>query len=222
MLLSRIVDKGMGANLSCPRDFEEGVEFTCRKKCPAGFKYAQEGGDTTPIVEKCVFDTNNTYFIELRQIPSLRPDQPETPEFGAERTRVAREFQTLRERIQREAPVQDRISAFRSERDEDIQEYTRIQSEYSNYSSAAAVTSTMKQVLDSLKPMRPPVAGSEINAERKRILETSQPNMLVIQIALAIAVLSLLVYIVMPAEYAHIVVFLLLSVGVAVGIFLKK
>jgi hypothetical protein len=212
----------MGANVSCPQDFEQGVGFSCRLKCPQGFKYAQEGGGTSPLVEKCVFSTNNSYSVKLRDLPLFEKDQPEPPEYAAERQRFAQELESLNQRIQTEGPVQDKIVSFKEQRANDVNQYNRIQSQYANYSSGTEVAKKIKEVTDSLKPMRPPVAGSEINLERRKLLETSQPNMLVIQVALAVAVLCLLTYVFLPANSAHIVAFLFLSVGVAVGIFLKK
>lgn len=212
----------MGANISCPADFERGVGLSCHMRCPRNFKYAQEGGGSEPLVEKCVFVTNNDYFVTLRPLPSLGEDQQETDMYVNERNRFSQELRALNERIQREGPVQDRIVSFQDQRSTTINEYNRIQSEYANYSSASAVANNIKQVTDSLKPMRPPVAGSEVATERTKLLQRSEPNMLVIQIALAVVVLSLLTYIIVPAEYAHMLAFLLLSVGVAVGIFLKK
>ena len=212
----------MGASVSCPEDFERGVGFSCRMKCPQGFKYAQEGGDTGPFVEKCVFSTNNDYSVQVRSLPLFEKGQPEPPEYEPERKRFAEEMKALNERIQLEGPVQDKITSFRDQRTEDVNKYNRIQSQYANYSSAGEVAKKIKEVNDSLKPMRPPLAGSEVNLERRKLLETSQPNMLVIQVALAVAVLSLLTYIFLPPNSAHIVAFLLLSVGIAVGIFLRK
>ena len=212
----------MGANISCPSDFERGVDFSCHVKCPDNFKYAQEGGGTSPLVEKCVFVTNNAYSIELRQLAAPPPDQPEPADYASERNQFSSKLKALMLRIQQEAPAQDRLVSFKDTQSKDIQEFNRIQSEYANYSSAGAVAESIKQVTDSLKPMRPPVAGSQIDIERKHILQSSQPNMLVIQLALAIAVLCLLIYIFVPVEYAHMLAFLLLSVGIAVGIFLKK
>jgi hypothetical protein len=213
----------MGANVSCPQDFEQGVGVSCRLKCPQGFKYAQEGGGTSPLVEKCVFSTNNTYSIQLRQLPPIRRGQRQPREYAAERKRFSDELKALNQRIQTEGPVQDKIVSFKEQRSNDVNQYNRIQSQYANYSSGSEVAKKIKEVTDSLKPMRPPVAGSdEINLERRRILETSQPSMIVIQVALAVAVLCLLAYVFLPANSAHIVAFLFLSVGVAVGIFLKK
>ncbi len=208
--------------MSCPQDFERGVGLSCHLRCPANFKYAQEGGGSEPLVEKCVFVTNNQYAVSLQSLPGLGPDQAETEMYTIERYRFTEELQALNERIQREAPVQDRIISFQDQRSTTINEYNRIQSEYANYSSASAVADSIKAVTDGLKPLRPPVAGSEIELERKHILESSQPNMLIIQVALAVSVLCLLAYVILPAEYAHIVAFLFLSVGVAVGIFLRK
>lgn len=213
----------MGGSISCPQDFERGVGFSCRMTCPANFKYVQEGGGPAPMIEKCVFSTNNSYFVTLQPMPGLgEPGEPERDMHTAERARVSQELKSLNERIQREAPVQDRIASFKDERATTVNEYNRIQSEYANYSSASAVAASIKNVTDSLKPMRPPVAGSDIQKERKYILESSKPNMLLIQVALAVVVLCLLAYVLMPPESAHIVAFLLLSVGVALGIFLRK
>lgn len=81
----------------------------------------------------------------------------------------------------------------------------------------------LKDLVDTLKPLRPPTApASDIQAARKDILTSSAPNFLLIQVELAIVILCLLVYAFGPLEYAPGITVLLLSVGVAVGIFLWK
>ena len=81
----------------------------------------------------------------------------------------------------------------------------------------------LQELNQSLKPFRPPTApASDIQIERKYILETSTPKFLVVQIALAILVLVLLAYVLLPASAAHPIAMLLLAVGIAVGIFLRK
>lgn len=209
----------MGASVSCPQDFERGTGLSCRIRCPANFKYSQEGN-----TEKCVFTNNNAYSIEIKALSTLKPGLPEPKDYVDERNRFSQELKKLNERIQREGPLQDKVTSFQEQRKHDVNEYSRIQSEYATYSAAGAVASTIKAATDSLRVPRPPVAGSakDIEIERKKLLESSKPDMLIIQIALAVVVLCLLVYIIVPAEYAHILAFLLLSVGVAVGIFLKK
>lgn len=81
----------------------------------------------------------------------------------------------------------------------------------------------IRQVTNSLNPLRPPTApASDIAQVKKEIINIRSPNLLVIQIALVILLLCLLVYLFLPMNYAHPIVFLLSSVGLAVGIFLKK
>ncbi len=82
---------------------------------------------------------------------------------------------------------------------------------------------TLQEAVDELKPLRPPTApASDLAQARKDILESSAPNFLLIQVELAIVVLCLLAYSFLPLDYAPGVSVLLLSVGVAVGIFLWK
>jgi hypothetical protein len=81
----------------------------------------------------------------------------------------------------------------------------------------------LQDTVAALKPLRPPTApASDLARERKAILESSAPNFLLIQVELAIVILCLLAYLVLPMEVAPGVVILGLSVGVAVGIFLWK
>lgn len=82
---------------------------------------------------------------------------------------------------------------------------------------------TVKDLVDTLKPLRPPTApASDIQMERTSILTSTAPNFLLIQVELAIVILCLLVYTFGPLEHAPGITVLLLSVGVAVGIFLWK
>ena len=82
---------------------------------------------------------------------------------------------------------------------------------------------TVKDLVDTLKPLRPPTApASDLAIERKSLLTSTAPNFLLIQVELAIVILCLLVYAFAPLDQAPGLVVLLLSVGVAVGIFLWK
>ena len=104
-----------------------------------------------------------------------------------------------------------------------VRDYQRIQSEYASYvpigDAAKAIQETNKQ----LRVPRPKTATEdEITRERKAIVRTKTPSLLVLQVALVTIVLCLLVYVFAPAKYAHGIALLVLSVGIAVGIFLKK
>jgi len=82
---------------------------------------------------------------------------------------------------------------------------------------------TLQDTVAALKPLRPPTApASDLARERKAIVESSAPNFLLIQVELAVVILCLLAYAVLPMDVAPGVALLLLSVGVAVGIFLWK
>lgn len=82
---------------------------------------------------------------------------------------------------------------------------------------------SVQQLLETLKPFRPPTApDSDIEKERKAILKQSAVSLVVVQVALFSLVLSLIIYIFVPSSYAHMLVFLILSVAVALVFFLKK
>jgi hypothetical protein len=104
-----------------------------------------------------------------------------------------------------------------------VRQYQQIQSEYASYvpvgEAATAIQATNKQ----LRVPRPKTATEDaINKERREIVHSKRPSLLVLQVALVTLVLCLLVYLFIPANYAHGVALLVLSVGIAVGIFLKK
>jgi hypothetical protein len=101
-----------------------------------------------------------------------------------------------------------------------FQEYSKIQSEYSTYSPQAEY----KDAAEKVRTLRPKTApADDIQKLRKDILDpTTNPSVLFIQIALFLVFLSLLTYLLVPVGYAHGIVFLLLCVGIALGIFLRK
>jgi hypothetical protein len=102
----------------------------------------------------------------------------------------------------------------------EVSPHSQSQSEYARYTEQF---DTVKSVVDTLKPLRPPTApASDLAIERKEILESSAPNFLLIQVELAVVILCLLVYAFLPLEVAPGLCILILSVGVAVGIFLRK
>lgn len=84
------------------------------------------------------------------------------------------------------------------------------------------VRTTLTDVNQSLKPFRPPTApASDLELERKAI-RTGRPSLLYIQLALFILLAVMVSYVVLPASTAHGLSFLLLCVGIAVGIFLRR
>lgn len=203
---------------TCPSGFERGPDLSCHAVCPGMFKYNSESP-----VEKCVYATNNKYSFPLRPLPFPPKGKPVPSEYASERARVDQEQAKLLEKIRSEASTEEAISTYKDEQRNTIQRHSSLQSQYASYAAAKEVGDAIDKVTKSLKPMRPPTAPAEdIHKERRAILQGSGPNFLVFQIALVILLMCLLVYVFVPPTYAHGIVVLLLSVGIAVGIFLKK
>jgi hypothetical protein len=98
-------------------------------------------------------------------------------------------------------------------------EYEQIKSEYAGFSAVSDAGQKLKSVSATLKTPRPPVQPNEIYTERNKIL--NPPNMAVIQTAFFTILLALVMFLVVPANYASGVVFLILCVGTSTGIYLS-
>lgn len=213
----------MGGELSCPAGFERGQSFLCRATCPDRFKYVQETSTTGPIREYCASMYNNAVRATLKSLPPPRPGL-EPPAYAAERTRLKGEFDALRAQVASQQLAYDALMDVRGQMAANAQAYSQIRTEYARYAEHYENSpATVKGLVDTLKPLRPPTAPAEdLAAERKAILESSAPNFLLIQVELAIVILCLLTYVFLDVEYAPGVTVFLLSVGVALGIFLWK
>lgn len=212
----------MGANMSCPRDFEPGLLFSCHMQCPPDFKYTLAGTDPG-TGGQCVYTLDNSVTIGLTGLPMLQQGETETAQYQAERTDFARRLATARRRIQQFEQTKKQVDALNNKRADQTSEYIRIQSEYASYSDAAGTTKVIKEVSDSLTPFRPPTApADDIQREREAIVRAMNKNMLVIQIALFIVVLVMLTYVIIPGNTAHTIAFLLIVVGIASAFFLRK
>jgi ABC-type multidrug transport system fused ATPase/permease subunit len=210
----------MGANSSCPAGFERGMFFSCRAQCPPEFKYVQTSGGTAgPPSESCVHMLRNDRSFPLISLPSEGSEAI----YAEERARVANETQRVKREVEEDTQKATSLGEYKAQRRTLTQEYSRIQGDYANYSSNAKVAKELEEVTKSLTPFRPPTApSSDLEIERKAILAISQKDMFFIQIALFLAVLSLLAYIVLPTDYAHGLALLFLSVAISFGFFLRK
>jgi hypothetical protein len=143
--------------------------------------------------------------------------------YADELARVAKETQRVKKEVEEDTQKAAALAEFKVRRGDLTQEYSRIQGDYANYSSNAKVAKELEDVTQSLKPMRPPTApSSDLEKERKAILAISQKDMFFVQIALFLAILSLLAYVVLPTDYAHGIVLLFLTVAISFGFFLRK
>lgn len=210
----------MGAGASCPTNFERGIGSMCRHTCPPGLKYLQERNGAR---EFCVSQYNNDLRVELKKIPMPMRGQA-SPDFATERARVMAEYDRIRKQAAKQQPVYDALLDERAQMAANVQAYSDIRSQLAQVTeSYENPPQSVKDLVDTLKPLRPPTApAADLAAEHKAILESSQPNFLLIQVELAVVILCLLTYLFVPIEYAHGVAVILLSVGIAVGIFLWK
>jgi hypothetical protein len=97
-----------------------------------------------------------------------------------------------------------------------VQRYESIQSRYADFDM-------LEETNKELQPRRPPTAPAEdLSRERELILYGPKIDLLMIQIALFFAVLSLLCFLFLSRDTAQGITFLLLCTGVALGFFLRK
>jgi hypothetical protein len=115
---------------------------------------------------------------------------------------------------------QPTLADMQQEMNENVSQYESIQSQYAEFDAA---DTTLKATNDQLKPLRPPTApADDLALERQLILYGPKMDMLMIQIALFFAVLSLLSFLFLSRDMAQGITFLLLCTGVALGFFLRK
>ena len=187
---------------TCPPDFEAAAGQRCRILCPAGFVYNAGRG-----TEECVSSTNDRYRVAISSGGTAA-------EITAARTAFQTAFAALQSRMEAERSTLGSLSDVSTE---NARLVGRIESTVADFRG-------MREVDESLTPFRPPTQpSSDIEMERKMILQRpGAMNLLVVQIALFLASLCLLVYLILPANIAHPTAFLILSVGIAVGIILNK
>lgn len=201
--------------MTCPGGYQSAAGNTCTIVCPPDFKYIQEGG-----TQKCVYITDNTKYVVINSLP-VPTDANNIPEpFARETSRVALELLNIRNRLASESDTQLSLESAQAQGRLWQSQYGAIQSDFASYESDA---DKLREVADSLKPLRPPTAPAEdLEKERKAVSAVFQKNYLVIQISLFLVFLVLLVYVILPVQYAHFIAFFLLISGVMIGIFLRK
>ncbi len=101
-----------------------------------------------------------------------------------------------------------------------VQRHDALESRYADFTSA---NDELKDTNQKLKPRRPKVApADDLSKERQMLLMGPKIDVLMIQVALFFAVMSLLSFLVLSRDVAQGLTFLLLCTGVAIGFFLRK
>lgn len=191
--------------MSCPNGFEEGAILSCFAKCPGQFKN---------LAQECKHVTKNRTF-RLNALPMLQTGSPIPSSFENEMKRVEEEAAKIQQEI-------DATDVLLKEKDSHVQNYSKVESQYTSFKESTAASRELREVKDSLKPFRPPTApSSDLEKERKAITADARRNLYFLQIALFLVVLVMLTYLILPMEYANPITFLLLCMGIALGFFLK-
>lgn len=199
----------MGVSPSCPSDFDQ-VGTTCRIKCPAGFKYAQDPPlSNQPPLDKCVLFTDNSKSFVLKNVPMKVPGQPLSPMYDQERERIVTEIAN----IAAIAPLQENVA-------QKALEYDKIKSQYAGFAAQSDAGNKIKEVTDNLRVPRSLVQPDTTKLDRDQILKPL--DMSVIQTALFTILIALITFVIVPGEYASGVAFLILCIGTAVGIYLSN
>jgi len=209
----------MSQTVGCPQGFEKGVFFTCHAICPPRFKHQQDEGGAGPPVSKCVHIHHNQIFFNLTSLPQIEPTEEIPQSYSSEMDRIEEELT----RVDGELEDLVELNEASRQRRRYVREFSRIDSKYTDFKDASAAINKLKEVSDTLKPMRAATApSSDLEKERKAILSIETRDLFFIQFSLFLLVLVFLAYFTLPTDTAHVLAFLLLSVGVSIGFFLTR
>lgn len=197
----------------CPPGFEEGLNSSCHVQCASGFSY---------VGDRCVYDQDKTISYAVAALPMMR-GRNEPAQFDRERARANSELALAWKAVADKERDRGQIAGVAGTKDLHVSEYERIRGDYAEFNDQVGPAKVLKEVANSLTPFRPPTApASDIEKERKAIVETKRQDLMFIQIALFLTVLVLVGYIMLPRDIAHVVAFMLVVVGIAIGFFLPK
>jgi hypothetical protein len=197
--------------MSCPTGFEQGAQSTCHIVCPSDFIYVQESG-----AEKCKLVSDPSKSVTLNALP-INPTQVQTT---TEQSRVTVALEAIRLLAASTASTRQSLLDAQSQSSEWVQQHNTLESRYAEFAGTGEALDTTNKAL---KPKRPPTAPvDDLSRERQLILQGPGIDVLLIQIALFLAVLSMLSFLVLPRDSAQGLSFLLLCTGVAIGFFLRK
>lgn len=212
----------MGGSFSCPSGFEERSFFACSAVCPAEFKKLRGQQE-----DECVHIIRNNRRFRLRNVPKQRDidreNSVEPPLYERERIRVRNEAAEVRRQVEEDIERAREVNAASDSRNQHIQQFSNIQSQAAVFTSMKGAAQEVRDVTNSLRRFRPPTApSSDLEIQRKAIIDISNRNLYFVQIALACVILALVGYLILPIGYAHGIAFLILCVAIAVGFFLRK
>ena len=199
----------MSSTPSCPAGFQLGVwGSTCYYICPSDFESVR----VSWWDNRCRLLSDPTKDVKLNLVRLGVSDE----RFSREKDRLAGEF----EKIRLQSADRKTLQASAGKSEEWVKRYDALESRYADFQEAnEALESTTR----ALKTKRAPVApADDLSEARSLVMYAPKVDILLVQVALFLAVLSILGFLLFPREVAQGVAFLLLCTGVAVGFFLRK
>uniref|UniRef100_A0A6C0M0C3 Uncharacterized protein n=1 Tax=viral metagenome TaxID=1070528 RepID=A0A6C0M0C3_9ZZZZ len=191
--------------MSCPTGFVLGLNNSCHVTCPQDFKYVQSSGGSS-----CVYTSNNQYSFSLNDLPVAG----NASSFTDEQARVGSALTELLTKIQADTLASQQLHMM--ERSNPTGSYGVIQSQH-------AAIDKLDSAIAALKPPRQPTQPyPDINLLREMVNASDSKTFLLLQIAAFTVFVCIFLYLILPKEFAHFIVFLILCSTVAVGISLSS
>ena len=193
--------------MACPSGFEVGPANTCHVRCPSDFTFLQD---------RCVLASDSTKSVTLNALPG-NADEVQT---STEMSRVNAALEAIRLQAVGAASTHTSLVEARENSRDFAQAHTALQRQYAEVTNA---TEAIRNTTAALRPARSPTAPAiDLSRERNFLLHGVGVDVLFLQVALGLAVLSLLGFLILPREAAQGVTVLLLATGIALGFFLRK
>lgn len=193
--------------MACPTGFEAGSNSTCHVRCPSDFSFLQD---------RCVLNSDTTRFVTLNSLPT----NADEVQISTELSRVTAALEAVRLQAEGTASAHTSLLEAQEKSKDSAQAYSALQQQYAEVTNA---TAAIRDTTAALRPPRAPTAPAiDLSRERNLLLYGYGVDILFLQIALGLAVLSLLSFIVLSREGALGVTILLLATGIAIGFFLRK
>lgn len=205
---------------NCPSGFQPGSRlFSCRKECPADFTYTQGSGQ-----DRCTHKRYPARYVVLTLLNGLpQSTTPPPATYEDETTRFDSALAGLRVQIQQDEADEAALTQAQTAKSAWVGQYANLEGSYNALTEESLVHTKLRETKEAIRSLRPPTApATDLDKERRELSLELQQNMLLVQVSLFLLVLSLLSYMVLPADMAHGITFVLLCVGIATGFFLRR
>jgi preprotein translocase subunit SecF len=189
-------------------------------RCPFDFTYLQASGGQP---ERCVHKKFADRIVSLNVLPKYSRTEAEPTSYNTERQRVNSALNDVRSSVQALEAAQSDLERTRVDNLPFDGTFKSAQAQFSGYTAVNDMANKLKETTNAMqRPRQPTAPRKDIVEERQRVLSLSEARIKVVQVALLTVLVCMVVYLVLPFDWAHGVAFLVACVGIAVGIFLTS